>query len=55
MDQLRYWVYDGNYLMRRFARLEEAVYFAGLRGFQIVKKPRPKNTIDLTQFKEALF
>ena len=51
---MRYWVYDGDALMRKFARLEEAVYFASLRGFQIVKKPREKNIIDLSQFEDAL-
>jgi len=52
---MRYWVYDDDTLMRKFGRLEEAVHFAALRGFRIVKKPRPKNTIDLSQFEEALF
>jgi len=53
-DNMRFWVYDGDDLMRKFARLEEAVYFASLRGFQIVKKPREKNIIDLSQFEDAL-
>jgi hypothetical protein len=52
---MRYWVYDGQDLMRKFGRLEEATHFAKLRGYQIVKKPRPKNTIDFTKFEEALF
>jgi len=52
---MRFWVYDGDTLMRKFARLEEATHFAKLRGFLIVKKPRIKNTIDLSTFEEALF
>ena len=54
-DSMRYWVYDSNDLMRKFARLEEAVHFSALRGFQIVKKPRIINRVDLSQFEEAPF
>ena len=52
---MRYWVYDGNDLMRKFGRLEEATHFAKLRGYQIVKKPRPIERVDLSKFEEALF
>jgi len=52
---MRFWVYDGSDLMRKFARLEEAVHFSALRGFQIVKKPRIINRVDLSQFEEAPF
>lgn len=51
---MRYWVYDDGALLRKFARLEEAVHFAALRGFQIVIKPREKKAIDLSQFEDAL-
>ena len=52
---MRFWVYDGQDLMRKFGRLEEATHFAKLRGYQIVKKPRPNRQIDLSQFEEAPF
>ena len=51
---MRFWVYDGDYLLRRFARMEEAKHFCKYTNFTIVKKPAEKKTIDLTQFKEAL-
>lgn len=51
---MRYWVYDDGMLLRKFARLEEAVHFAALRGFQIVKKPRENKAVDLSKFDVAL-
>ena len=52
---MRYWVYDEDVLIRKFARLEEAVYYALARDFRIVRQPRVKKTIDLSQFEEAPF
>ena len=51
---MRFWVYDGEYLMRRFARLEEAQHFCKGTEFLIVKKPREKKALNLDQFEEAL-
>ena len=52
---MRFWVYDGDYLLRRFARLEEAQQFCKYTNFTIVKKPREKKAkLDLSQFEEAL-
>jgi hypothetical protein len=51
---MRFWVYDGDYLLRRFARLEEARHFCKHTDFLIVKKPREKKVIDLSNFEEAL-
>jgi len=51
---MRYWVYDGDYLLRRFARKEEAYHFCNNTDFLIVVKPREKKFVDLSQFEEAL-
>lgn len=52
---MRFWVYDGDYLLRRFAKLEEAQHFCKHTNFSIVKKPREKKAkLDLSQFEEAL-
>lgn len=52
---MRFWVYDGDYLLRRFARQEEARHFCKCTDFTIVKKPRIVKKLDLSQFEEALF
>lgn len=51
---MRYWVYDGDYLLRRFARKEEAKHFCKYTTFRVVVKPVEKKVIDLSNFKEAL-
>lgn len=51
---MRFWVYDGDYLLRRFARLEEAQHFCKFTDFVIVKKPLEKKIVDLSQFADAL-
>mgnify|MGYP003337554987 FL=1 len=51
---MRFWVYDGDYLIRRFARREEAQHFCRYTTFRIVVKPKEKKVLNLDQFEEAL-
>jgi hypothetical protein len=51
---MRFWVYDGDYLLRRFARREEAIHFCKYTTFRIVVKPKEKKVVELSNFEEAL-
>lgn len=51
---MRFWVYDGEYLLRRFARREEAQHFCKYTTFRIVVKPKEKKVVELSNFEEAL-